>query len=590
MSQQELVHQAVVYGNPFEAIELNIFSCTEYVDYLSIRGNDLPKERLYLAFCALMKNYPSVYHYCQGQHILSYLTKDSFLNRIFLILGGSPELPIGKEDNNSLWSLLFDEYSDFVSDAWSEEIEKAMLLCDKITPKLAKRIMVFEDVDFIKTLYEYRCEKVLSKYPKPSTFYYLSVDTDWFGRYPIVKKHYAKFIQRIEYLQKNAPLYYDKVHHQFLSLFSELTLREFERLDNDLLKRTCSCFPDQFSNLSIKDEFQKISIYPIPIRAYILGLSLYPKIPHVKEVDQALLKLSQLGIEKYVEDFIENQTREKYPEEKIANSEDTLFETPENYSDFDCLNIEENGKIYQFTRPEFAKLLSDKKNFWTKQPIPFSDLYSIQVRINMAKVLNLPNPETIRVLIEKASKGTLYEDSLTQSNNNQGQQVPIHPDPLLTQPSSLLSSVSLVSLPINATSGGVAVPVTTGSSASYPSSSFAYSIDLLNNPNISSHFSNSLIQLLQEYMNDPAMQNYMSQYNLNQVGTGGFVNESGTNSNQQRQDEESNEESNAEQDEDDEPSAEPSAEQSADETSEEGLEFEHHEIASEQQDQEDDIL
>ena len=43
---------------------------------------------------------------------------------------------IGKEDNNSLWSLLFDEYSDFVSDAWSEEIEKAMLLCDKIKNNL----------------------------------------------------------------------------------------------------------------------------------------------------------------------------------------------------------------------------------------------------------------------------------------------------------------------------------------------------------------------------------------------------------------------------------------------------------------------
>lgn len=562
MSNQALIHQTVVYGNPFEAIELNLFSCSEYVDYLAEKGSNLPQERLYLGFCALMKNYPSVYHYSsQGQHILTCLPRDKFLNRIFLLLGGSPELPTTKDDlNNTLWSLLFDEYSDFVSDVWSEEIEKAWLICDKITPKLAKRKYVFEEQEFIKTLYEFRCEKVLSKYKNTNTTLSYAIETDWFARYPIVKNHYRKFIHRIEFLQKVAPLYYEKMHEQILNLFSELTLREFENLDNELLKRTCSCFPDQFTNVQIKEEFQKLCVYPIPIRAYILGLPIYPKIPSSKNVDIALSKLSEIGLDAYVEEFIKNQSREKYSEDQIANTEDTLFEEPENYTDFDYLTIEENGKIYQFTRPEFAKLLSDKKNFWTKQPINFSDLYTLQIRINMAKVMNLPHPETLKVLIEKGCKGILYQESITQPNVSSQNVVP---------------------------------QVPTGSSAVELSQSIspqmAYSIEMLSHPNISSQLSDTFLQFFQNYLQQPSTSSYLNQIDLNRVGTGGFVNGHILSSALQNAAEDFRRQENRHQQED-ETESEESEEHQEEKEQEEHERDQEHEEEREQEEEEEDMI
>jgi hypothetical protein len=509
----DLIHQTILFGNPFEAIELNLFSCGEYVDYLARNAKELPREKLHLSFCALMKNYPTVYHYSNGQHILSFFPKDTMINRMFLILGGSPELPISKDDlNHCLWSILFDEYSDFMNDVWSEEIEKVMLLCDKITSKLLKRKFVYPEKEFIQTLYNFRCEKVLSKYPNMISTLSFSIDTDWFVRYPIVKNHYHNFIHRIFHLQKNAPLYYEAVKSQFMTLFSEITIKEFEILDSNLLKITCQAFPDQFSNIEIKEDFQKICIYPINIRAYILGLSIFPKIPNKKMIESSLIHLSEIGIDAYVNEIIEKQEKEdrpKYKEDQIANSEDTLFEEPKYYHNFDYLDIEENGKIYQFTRPEFQKLLTDKKNFWTKQPISFSDLYTIQNRIQLAKVMNLPNPETLKVLIEKACKGILFQESLTQQS--------------LPQESSNISSHSNVSnnsSNVNSSSRSLS-SLSLSNLEQNPSLSF--SIQMLDNPNISSQFSNSLLQFFQSYLNNPSIQNYMNQINLNQVGQDGFV-------------------------------------------------------------------
>jgi hypothetical protein len=545
-NNQELIYQSIIHGSPFEAIELNLFSCTEFVDFLASKGNQLPKEKLYLSFCALMRNYPNVYHYSAGQHLLTFFEKDSFLNRIFVILGGSPELPLGKDDlNNTLWSLLFDEYSDFISDNWSEDIEKAMLLCDKVTPKLSKKIFVFNEKEFIKTLYDFRCENVLNKYPNLVSNLQFSIDTDWFLRYPLVKNNYSKFINRIEYLQKQAPLYYECMKNQFLNLFSELSLKEFENIDNNLLKKTCFCFSDQFSNIEVKEEYQKLCIYPINIRAYILGLSIYPKIPSKKVVDQSLIRLSEIGIDAFVDEFIKNQTRIKYTEDQIANTEDTLFETPENYVDFDCIDIEENGKIYQFTRPEFSKLLSDKKNFWTKQPISFSDLYTIQIRINMAKVMNLPNPETLKVLIEKACKGILYQESITVPNNS-------YSSPTSSFPSSFSSSLfsSLPNPSSNTNANNVYstsfIPASSLYSGVNISSELVQQISsLINNPNNDQNWSGNFIQYLQTFLNDP--NNQINIVQLPSISTNNQSNrtqnnlQNQTNENETESDEEDNE-------------------------------------------------
>lgn len=423
MSTENILYETIYYGNPFEAIELNLFSCQEFVDYLSKNVETIPRERYYLSFCALMRFYPSVYHYCNGRHILTYFPNDPILQRIFVIMGGSPELPTNKDEpTNTLWSVIFDVYSEYMNDTWSEEYERCMLLCNKITPKLTKKQLIFKDKDFIKSLYDYRCDKIISMLPlcgfsSKDTIEY-TIDTDWFELYPKLKPYYDRYISRVEFLKTNAPNYFQKLCDQFLYQLCNITLADFEKLDFELLKKTCKSFPQQFTDVDIPEEYQRLCIYPIGVRSYILGLSCFPKIPSKKQLDDALLTLSKMGIDEYVEMVLSKQNYPEFPEDKIVNSEDTLFENPKNYVSLDRFEVEENGKIYQFTRPEFKKLFTDKRNFWTKQPLSYSDLYSLQIRNQLCKELNLPSSDTLKVLIEKGCKGCLYEESLTKEQSS----------------------------------------------------------------------------------------------------------------------------------------------------------------------------
>jgi hypothetical protein len=424
MNSEYILYQTVYYGNPFEALELNLFTSQELINYLVKNIKILPKERLYLSFSALMRYYPSDYHYSDRKHILTYLPDDKILQRIFVIMGGSPDVPSDNDDpTNTLWSILFDIYTEYMTDTWSEEYEKYMLLCNKVTSKLSKRELYFKDQDFIKLLYEYRCDKIIALlpqcgFPESETIHY-SIETDWFDQYPNVKKYYKNYITRIEYLKKMAPDYLKPLTEQFLFQLCTITLKDFEKLDYDLLKRTCKCFPQQFTDIDLPEPYQRLCIYPIGVRSYILGLSCFPKIPNKNQIDQALTKLSEMGIDEYVKTTLEKQNYPTFPEDKIANTEDTLFENPSEYVSLDRFEMEENGKIYQFTRPEFKKLYTDKKNFWTKQPLSYSDLYTLQIRNQLCKELNLPQSDTMKLLIEKGCKGCLYEETLVKENPSQ---------------------------------------------------------------------------------------------------------------------------------------------------------------------------
>jgi hypothetical protein len=412
MSVEELIKQTIQHGNIFESIEYNIFAYQELIDYLAKNANEIPIDKLREAYSALLRYYPPTYHYSYGKHLLTYFPKDDFIFRSYCILGGSPELPLNKDEpSNTLWSLIFDFYSEFLNETWNEEIEKTMLLCNKITHKLAKKTLIDNSKDFIKKLFTYRCDKIISALPlcgipsKNTKIYY--VETDWFDNYPNILPIYENYIHRCNFVRLNCTSYYAKLIDQFQTALSQLTLSDFERLDVGLLKITRECFPTQFSQIDIQDQFFKLTIYPLTVRAYILGFSCYPKLPQKQEIDEAMLKLETLGIEKYVSSVL---SKDNIPEEKIANTEDTLFENPEHYSPIDRIDVEENGKVYRFTRPEFAKLYTDKSNFWTKTKLTYSDLNSIGIRINICKLLNLPPSDTLQMLIEKAAKGILFKE------------------------------------------------------------------------------------------------------------------------------------------------------------------------------------
>ena len=244
---------------------------------------------------------------------------------------------------------------------------------------------------------------------------HLTIETEWFDKYPNVKNHYKRYIERADFLRINAPLYFQKLTETFQNQLGQMSLKDFEKLDLSLLKLTCKCFPEQFTDLDLDERYTRICIYPLTIRAYILGFPCYPAFPEKKEVDDALLHLSKIGIKEYIELVLE---KDKYSKELIANEHDTLYENPDDYHPMDRINILENGKMYRFTRPEFKKLKEDLDNFWTKTPLSYSNIYTLTLRIHMIEQLNFPPADTLAVMLEKACDGVLYQVPVLKSESD----------------------------------------------------------------------------------------------------------------------------------------------------------------------------
>jgi hypothetical protein len=241
------------------------------------------------------------------------------------------------------------------------------------------------------------------------------VDTDWFEQYPNILRYFDRYVDRVSSIKSNAPLYFNQFLDQYMNQLSIITLKDYEVFDFKLLKKLCYTFPSQFANIDIPEPYLRLIIYPIPIRAYILGMDISYKIPSQKEIDQRLIELSKLGIDEYVKQTLSKNQ----PIQDPANIQDTLFENVHDYVLFDQLPIEENGKAYQFTRPEFQKLFTDRKNFWTKQIISFSDLYTIQVRNNICKTLNLPKSDTLINLLQKGCEGKLFQEDVSVKDSEE---------------------------------------------------------------------------------------------------------------------------------------------------------------------------
>ena len=411
---EELIRETIEFGNIFEAIELNIFEYQTFIDYIAKHANELKIESLRVCYNALLRYYPPHYHYSYGKHLLTYFPKDDFIYRFYLLLNGSPELPVNRDEPaETLWSLLFDHYSELVNDTWSEDIEIAGLLCNKITPNFAKKILISKEKAFIEKLFEYRCNKIIALLPvcgiASRETKYLYIEKDWFECYPSILNNtfYKKFIDRANFVRLNAPNYFAKMSPCYQKSLEQFSLSDFEKLNLELLKLTSLCFPGQFSSVEVDEKYARLNIYPLIVRAYILGLSCYPRIPSKKEIDDAVEKLAKMGIDEYVNNILKHDS---YPENQIANTEDTLFEKPEAYVEIDRFDITENGKIYRFTRPEFKKLYEDKVNFWTKTKITISDLHSIHLRILVCKHMTLPESDTLKSLLEKACKGILFQE------------------------------------------------------------------------------------------------------------------------------------------------------------------------------------
>jgi hypothetical protein len=412
-TMDKIINEAILYGSLYEALENKLFKCQELINYIAENHKYIPRNKLISSIAILLNFYPSTYLYYNNDHLISLLPNDNLIYFIFLLKGGSTEIPIKKDNENGdlLWLYLFDVLTIMNMDKNNSELIKAKLISN-IYPKNEEiNIQSFEPW-VINCLYDCRCIDVIDIYHTELQVIEVNhtnniIRTDWFDKYNSVVVTFDKFINRCLFLKEYANNYLNGMMNLFEEHMKLYDIRTVEIFTKEQLINAYKVFPQLYSKylISAPNEYYRIGLYPLPVRAYLLGFNIENNIPSSDIIDMEYNRLIEKGIDEYCKiNIVKN-------EENIINPEDTLCEDPHEYHNFDRYDFIENNKIYRFTRPEFERLLEDNRNFWNKCILPNHVIYTLKCRKMIAELYNLPEADTRKNLLEKSMTSKLYQIS-----------------------------------------------------------------------------------------------------------------------------------------------------------------------------------
>jgi hypothetical protein len=75
----------------------------------------------------------------------------------------------------------------------------------------------------------------------------------------------------------------------------------------------------------------------------------------------------------------------------VVNTENSFFEKIDEYLPFDVYSMTDGTFVWRFTRDEFASLIETKKNYYDGTPLSPNVLLSLQLRLKIASMLELPS-------------------------------------------------------------------------------------------------------------------------------------------------------------------------------------------------------
>lgn len=246
------------------------------------------------------------------------------------------------------------------------------------------------------------------------------VEADWPERFRYNDTLAHLILRRVVKLQDIAPHYYARVAYQtYHPIIVKLNKEKLlTKLSRDELHTLNTFFPNiidtrilQYDNLAYS-----IALLTNDVAGYVLGFPIQSMIPNDEQIHQALAELTSLGPERYA-DRIKNYVSKTYTpslpfyqekETVYPNSTDVLFEEIDNYSPFDIIACQIGSHIHRFSRAEASKLLESKKNPWNGEWLPPTVLSTFSARVKGAKELGLPPARTIKEMLERAEKGTLF--------------------------------------------------------------------------------------------------------------------------------------------------------------------------------------
>jgi hypothetical protein len=392
-----LLYQWFTHGSVYTALNEKIFTLQEVLDGFLEHRSTLEESQIISCIIALVTSYPCSYLYpSSGIHLLSYFSDQPIIKYIFLYIYSTEmyDVFVEKESVTSpiLMYFVLEEIIKMKSEERIEELE------------LAKSLLGLNPNIYIATVPWFNRVVTENRTPLPISFSMeecnrWAIETDWFDEYPSDVLPYMDVL--IGRLTSIPHLYLQSIYPQFKKKLEEVNLYGITRTHGIQL---CHFFPELFGKhtFEVKEEWFPFCCLPLPIQSYMLGWNpLDP--PSIQEMDNQLMVLNEIGVEKYKELYLDNSIV------SAINDKNTLFDEIKDYLPWDVYRLEQQGKIFQFTRQEFPDLIEKKLNYWNKCKISNWHIQTLKIRCFAAQTFQLPHAETFLDLHEKCKQGIFFE-------------------------------------------------------------------------------------------------------------------------------------------------------------------------------------
>ena len=427
---EEKIYQTVIFGSVFLALENGFFTYEELFEWLQNAGSEDKTLIAYKFIC--MKKHPNEHYMSNGDHFL--VLQPEYTP---IAIGFGLDINIPESINKDLETILpLSTKISYYLDNNLEYIFHQSLIILSQDLNASEYIQSLDDLEicyrarvfpYIRGLSGDEINKELIK-------------SDWFEKFRYNEKLIHYILDRVEFLKKEAPIYYkdlafSKYYKVVEKLYKEKKLFELEK---DKLLCLKSHFPNIIDEkiLDYSPLAYKISLLEDDIAGYVLGFPIQNMIPNNIQIQEAIHLLMEIGIDAYskrIKDYVKStytpsllfSTEINYP-----NSTDVILEDIDNYLPFDIVSFQIGTHMYRFTRSEYKQLISTKKNHWTNDWLPPSVLSTIKTRYEASKDMGLPKCYPVKETLEKIEKNEYFkEEEISEEPSSIAE--PSEPNPLL---------------------------------------------------------------------------------------------------------------------------------------------------------------
>ena len=418
-----LLREAIEHGSVFNVLKSETVTAKNILEAI-LEFQTLDDHRLtqaYRAACTLL--HPNE-HYINDIHFLAKVQDCSDYGAIFLASEGNIELPVNREAKYSdkIVTVITRSVMKFHTDGSFRR--RIMIACGRDPQQHDSGITSCYQLDDIQLAICFR-SPLVKTFMVASTFRdenigKVVVENDAFEYFDAQRSTImlGQLIARCTYLKGKTSAYWEKVAPDYKRYIEKRLGGSSRSLSRTSLRELHGVFPTLVDErLLTFSELAFLIYFMDPLhRAYVLGYPIQYGLPLEIEIMQALNRLSELGIEKYIAELVEyNRERLKLrlpgvfnttalePEKDTDVMEMCVYE----YNPFDTIAYNDNGHYYIFTRPEFASLLKSKKHLYTQTILPANIVLDIQQRMKFATEMRLPEPRTVTDFLSQIEEKTL---------------------------------------------------------------------------------------------------------------------------------------------------------------------------------------